>query len=317
MPGGARLTGVVAPREILPGLYFFERGYLNGNHLAAAGEVPTLVDTGYASGLAATLQNLAAVGIEPAAVRTLVNTHLHCDHVGGNPALQGASGCRAWLHRAARPAVENGDRRATWWDYYGQAGEFFPVGRWLEDGEEVLLGVHPFQVVHVPGHAPDLIALYHPGEKLLLSSDALWERGLAVVTPEVEGDDAPRRWLDSLERLSGLDVDRVYPGHGAPFGDFVGALEQTRSRLELYCADPHTMADDLLRKITVYTLLMRGHRPEAGFFDQLCATRWFPATVDRWFEGDYRAKYDETLDHLLQRRAVVRDMGRLRTLVRP
>ncbi len=317
MPGGARLTEVVAPREILPGLYFFERGYLNGNHLAAAGDAPALVDTGYASGLTVTLQHLAAVGIEPAAVRTVVNTHLHCDHVGGNPALQGASGCQAWLHRAACAAVEKEDRRATWWDYYGQAGEFFPVGRWLEDGEEILLGVHPFRVVHLPGHAPDLIALYHPGEKLLISSDALWERGLAVVTPEVEGGDAPRRWLDSLDRLACLPVDRVYPGHGAPFDDFSGALEQTRSRLELYCTDPCTMADDLLRKITVYTLLMGGAAPEAGFFDRLLTTRWFPATVDRWFGGEYRAKYDETVAYLLRRRAAVREQGRLRTLVRP
>lgn len=276
-----------------------------------------LVDTGYASGLPATLANLVAVGVAPGSVATIINTHLHCDHVGGNPALLKAGHAGAWLHKAARAAVESRDRRATWWDYYGQEGEFFSVGRWLEDGDEVSLGEHRFQVLHVPGHAPDLIALYHPGARLLISSDALWERSLAVVTPEVEGDDAPQRWLTSLDRLSSLRVERVYPGHGAPFRDVLGALAQARRQLERYCAEPHTLAVDLLRKIIVYTLLMHSPRPADGFFDELLKTPWFPATVRRWFDGAYRPAYDETLAYLLRRRLVVREGGRLHTTVRP
>ena len=303
--------------EVLPRLFFFERGYLNGNHFAAREPDVVLLDTGYASGLEQTLACLSQVGIDHADVQRIVNTHCHCDHVGGNPAIQGASGSLAQVHCAARPMVESGNRVATWWDYYHQEGEFFPVGGWLEDGEEIQLGGHPFRVLHLPGHAPDQIALFHSGEKLLISSDALWERDLAVVTAAVEGDDAAAVWLASLDRLADLEVKLVLPGHGTPFADFTGALERTRERLQGYCKDPLRMAEDLLRKITVYTLLMNGPQEEAGFFDRLQATRWFPETVDRWFGGARRIKYDETLASLLQRGAAVRAGGNLATQVRP
>ncbi len=47
--------------------------------------------------------------------------------------------------------------------------------------------------------------------------------------------------------------------------------------------------------------------PEEGLFDHLMATRWYPETVDLYFEGDYRGVYDDVMAGLLGRGLVGRE----------
>ena len=77
------------------------------------------------------------------------------------------------------------------------------------------------------------------------------------------------------------------------------------------------MGVDLLKKILVYTLLMRPSFPEVSFFDYLMTTHWFPETVDFYFGGGYKATYDWMLNELIQRKIIVRDCGGLLARVPP
>lgn len=295
------------PLEVLENLFFFQRGYLSANHLAWRGDRPALIDTGYLAHLDETLGLLTGQGLDLTRTSLIVSTHAHCDHVGGNRRIQELSGCQIAMHPLGRHFINSGDDWATWWRYYGQEAQFFACGRGLADGETLEIGPHRFQVIHTPGHAADGLVLYHPGEKLLICSDALWRRDLAVVTERVEGSAAVWRWLRSLERLAALEVRLALPGHGPAFEDFQAALAHTQARLRLYLADRSELGRDQLKRILIFTLLMKGGLPGEDLLRLLEATPWFPETCRHYFAGQApRQVFEHTLGYLIDK-GVVRE----------
>ncbi len=305
------------PTEIMDNLFFVQRGYLNGNHFAFRSDEPVLIDTGYASHFSATEHLLSDLGIDLSRTRLIVNTHCHCDHIGGNRVIQERSQCAVAMHEIGKHFVDTRNDWATWWKYFDQEAEFFNCSIGLKDGDRLDIGPHEFEVIHTPGHASDGIVLYHRGSKVLLSSDTLWEHDMAVMNIRVEGSAACFRMIESLSRLETLDVEMVYPGHGKPFADMPLALARTRKRLESFISDGKKIGNDLLKKIIVYTLMMREEVDEASFFDLLMRTYWFKETVDLYFDSEYGEKYDSIVKGLLGRGIVKSKQGRLLTTVKP
>jgi glyoxylase-like metal-dependent hydrolase (beta-lactamase superfamily II) len=303
--------------EILKDLYFIERGYLNANHFVFAGYPPVLIDSGYLGDYEETVRRIEQTGAALKEIQTIYTTHIHCDHVGGNWNIHQRSGCDIQLHEIGRHFIETRDGWSTWYRYLDQQADYFPCSRSLKDGDEIEIGPHRFEVMHTPGHSADGTVYYNRREKLLISSDTLWEHDLAVHIVRVEGSAAVIHSLKSLDRLSQLDVHTVCPGHGKIFTDFRGALRRSRKRIESYLAEPARVGTDILKKIMVYTLLMHRHIEAEAFFDQLMKTIWFPETVDFYFEGAYRRKYDEIVEALLQKGAVQQIDGHLTTPVPP
>jgi glyoxylase-like metal-dependent hydrolase (beta-lactamase superfamily II) len=72
------------------GVTVLERGWLSSNNILIQGTGPAaLIDSGYCTHAPQTLALVkAALGSLP--LVTLINTHLHSDHCGGNAALQAA-----------------------------------------------------------------------------------------------------------------------------------------------------------------------------------------------------------------------------------
>lgn len=68
-------------------LCVFERGWLSSNSLLMLGEHATLIDSGHVSH-AQQLQALLAHHLGAQNLCTLLNTHLHSDHCGGNAHLK-------------------------------------------------------------------------------------------------------------------------------------------------------------------------------------------------------------------------------------
>lgn len=314
LSGGPAL---IRPEEVLEGFWFIERGYLSGNHFATRTPAPVLIDTAYAGELSKTLATFEALGIDWRRAALVVSTHCHCDHVGANRAIQDASGCAVALHRVGKGFIDAGDRRATWWSYYDQEAELFEATRGLEDGEEIAVGLHRFQSLHCPGHSADGLVLYEPRARVLLSSDVLWERDLPVVTERVEGPGTLDALGASLERLASLEVARVFPGHGPAFEGFREAVARAQARVVEYAADRGRLAEELVKKLLVYTLLMRGPVPEGDLFPRLMATAWFPDTVEAYFGSAYEAAYRRALEALSSRGAVRVSEGWVATGVRP
>ena len=301
--------------EILKDLFFIQRGYLNANHFALKGPAPVLIDTAYVGGIDQTRELLVGLGIGFSDVRRIVNTHCHCDHVGGNRIIQEASGCGVAMHPIGRHFIHTKDDWATWWRYYDQDADFFKCTQSLEDGEVVSIGPHEFRVIHTPGHSADGMVLYHLEDKILISSDALWEADVPVMTLRVEGSRALFSALESLDCLAALDVRMVYPGHGGPFADVAGAIARARAKIKGYLDDRRRIGTDQIKKIMIYTLLMRASMPEDRFFGRLMDTIWFRETVDLYFAGAYRKKYEEILSGFMARGIVVSTNGFLSAAV--
>lgn len=102
-----------------------------------------------------------------------------------------------------------------------------PLGRSLRlqpsirvrHGDAVKLAGREWFAVHTPGHTIDHLCLHDPEHGVLLSGDHV----LPTITPHISGvaggRDPLALFFASLDRVAALDVTKVLPAHGQPFGD--------------------------------------------------------------------------------------------------
>ena len=155
------------------------------------------------------------------AVRHLLLTHAHLDHVYGCAALAAAfgDGAPAWrLHPSDAPLARAVPDQAR---LFGAppAAALPPLGAPLVDGEELALGSLRIEVRHTPGHAPGHVAFVAtdpaaPGAApLVFAGDALF-RG-SIGRTDLPLGDLPALLLSIETRLMTLpDAARVLCGHG-------------------------------------------------------------------------------------------------------
>jgi glyoxylase-like metal-dependent hydrolase (beta-lactamase superfamily II) len=139
-------------------------------------------------------------------------THGHLDHAGAAAAVKGATG-----------ATIEGPHRddAFWIDGIESAGRqygmpearSFTPDRWLEDGDEVVLGEAVFEVRHCPGHTPGHVIFFNRAARFAQVGDVLFKGSIGRT-------DFPRgnhqQLIDSItQRLWPLGEDVAFvPGHG-------------------------------------------------------------------------------------------------------
>ena len=86
--------------------------------------------------------------------------------------------------------------------------------------------------METPGHAPSHVCLYQPERRLLISG--FITRPAASRCTSMPG---PRRhpvqeFLDSLDKVSGLDARLALAGHGRPFTDVAGHIAANRTLVQ-------------------------------------------------------------------------------------
>lgn len=101
--------------------------------------------------------------------------------------------------------------------------------------QDLQLGGLPWQVLHTLGHDSHLTCFYQPATQQLLSADMLMiPTATAVVDapkPGAARQPALPHFVTSLERLATLNVETVYPGHGAPFGNHRAIIQAQLARI--------------------------------------------------------------------------------------
>jgi len=142
-------------------------------------------------------------------ITKVVATHAHEEHVGNLNWLSDATGAAIYVSkmtaRFLTPCKKLPWVRAT---IIGQPPNLAQPYHLLGEAVETDSGF--LQVISTPGHCDDHIVLYDPTEKVLLAGDAFMGSYFATPNPDVDS----RKWLVSLERLMGLDIEILVEGHG-------------------------------------------------------------------------------------------------------
>lgn len=297
----AALCGIAVELRRTLGLSVIERGWLSANQAVfpAAG---TVVDTGFSAHADQTLA-LLDHALAGAPLRRIVNTHLHSDHCGGNAALQARGGVETWIPATSIDAVRSWNEDALSYRLTDQPCPRFAAERALVPGARLALGDVEWEIHAAPGHDMDAVMLFEPQTRTLIAGDALWEERLAIIFPELRGEDGfgpTRATLSLIERLA---PRAVMPGHGRVFEDVERALASSRERVAAFERHPERHAQHAARALLMFHLL---EVREAGFEELvrwMCATPVYRAVAARaglddaaaaaWAAGHVRRLVDD------------------------
>jgi glyoxylase-like metal-dependent hydrolase (beta-lactamase superfamily II) len=284
------------------GMTVLERGWLSSNNILLIGSEHTaLIDSGYSTHSAQTLL-LVEAALPSRPLDLLVNTHLHSDHCGGNAALQARfPAMQTLIPPGEAEAVAVWDEALLSYQATGQNCPPFRFDATLQPGTELQLGDQVWQVHAAPGHDTHSVILFEPASRVLVSADALWERGFGVVFPELDGEEAFEVVGQTLDLMESLQPRLVIPGHGAPFSDVEGALQRARQRLQGFISDPQRHLQHAAKVLLKFKLL------ELQSVGQPELLAWARATpyVDRLVRSLYP---QETLAYAVN--ALVQDLVR-------
>ncbi len=243
------------PREVAEGIYRLEVP-LPGNPLKAVNSYVIkgrprnlIIDTGMRRSecMEAMTEGLDALGVSASDADFFI-THFHADHLGlvSEIAAEGATIymnrpdterllSKGWfesrfevsasLHgfpeKDMREAIDRHPARL-----YGVRLplRFTPCA----DGDRIDINGYDFRCIEVPGHSFGHTCLYDERRKMLISGDHI----LADITPNLQGwfpDWNPlAEYLKSLDKVAGLDVELVLPGHRDVFCDMRGRIEELK-----------------------------------------------------------------------------------------
>jgi glyoxylase-like metal-dependent hydrolase (beta-lactamase superfamily II) len=271
-------TGEFAATLHTLGAQVLQRDWLSANQIvfadAGLAAPATVVDTGYAAHADMTLQ-LVEHALGGGALSRIVNTHLHSDHCGGNRALQARYAVQTLVPMASLDAARAWDEDRLSYRLTGQRCEQFQVDAALVPGECLALGTARWQVHAAPGHDPDAVLMFEPQTRTLIAGDALWEDRLAIIFPELFGQDGFGPTRQTLALIESLAPRCVVPGHGAPFGDVAAALAASRRRLEAFEKEPARHAQHAARALVMFHMMEHQVRPRTELEDWLTATPIF------------------------------------------
>ena len=253
------------PSAILPpGMQVLERGWLSSNNIVFQdAQRAVIVDTGYCSHAEQTLQLVRHV-LKDRPLDAIYNTHLHSDHCGGNHLLQQHyPAARTHVPVAELPRLQHWDRMRLNFDATGQRCEPFHAEAAVHPGDKIMLGGMAWEALYAPGHHPYCYLLYCAAHRILISADALWEKGFGVVFPALDGYGGFAEVRDTLDMIDDLSPALVIPGHGKPFTNVKQALQDAYSRVAYLEADPARNAQNGIKVLLKFLLMEKQAIPLA------------------------------------------------------
>ncbi|OKI05479.1 MBL fold metallo-hydrolase [Streptomyces sp. CB02923] len=226
-------TARTAPDQIAPDVWHlpFPVGHVYLVRLADGGYAA--VDSGVPGSAPVILDAVTRLGGRPDALRQIVLTHFHIDHMGSAADLVAATGARVLAGAADAPyicgtapepppALTPTERPLLEKVLAGMTGVGTPplkhvrVDVELHDGDVLDDWPEPAHVLHVPGHTPGSTAVHLPAAGVLFTGDPIGTGpdGRVVLGPfNVDRAQA----IASFRRLAALPgVDTLCVPHGIP-----------------------------------------------------------------------------------------------------
>ncbi len=192
-------------------------------------ESSIIIDSGSGFGFNEIIDNINELKLD-AQISTLVNTHCHFDHAGGDSKLKRTLRCTVAAHKLDAEAIETGDQDLTaakWMDI-----KFEPCKVDVKINENplkdnIVVGSYTLLAIHTPGHTPGSISLYGSieGEDVLFCGD-IGGPFMPAWNSNVENAKS------SVKKLLKLDPTLLCAGHGYSRGNIKVELEKLFKTLQ-------------------------------------------------------------------------------------
>ncbi|WP_096202050.1 MBL fold metallo-hydrolase [Bacillus sp. FJAT-45350] len=256
-------------------IIFFERTFPSANIVLIKDRLPILIDTGFGSDTKETEQLIRDAGVSPEELHLIVNTHYHSDHVGGNFHFQKNYDIPIAAHKWEAELINSCDSEACSADWLDQPVEPYLVNKKLSDNVEINTGSRTLKVLHTPGHTLGHLALYEPEEKILICGDLFHKDDIGWLNIFREGVSAIQRSLESLERVSKLQIKRAYSGHGSQIENPLAAIDAGRKRFEKWLGMPEKVSWHGCKRIFSFTLMLKDGMAKEEIDNYLLSCGWF------------------------------------------
>jgi len=231
----------------------------------AVGKGPiTLIDTGpkIPGSLGFIHKEIKLAGFGFKDIERIIITHGHVDHFGLAVSIQEAAGhpIECFIHAEDKWRVSSEDFHEEMWSeeaehfmamvdmpqreieklkrrfssFKALADPLDEVST-MEKGDEFTGYGYHLRVIHTPGHSPGASCLYECRQKILFSGDHIIKHITPNPLVEINRNrlrnpnyQSLKAYLNSLDKLTGLDVRFVFPGHGEYIEDLPGIISTYR-----------------------------------------------------------------------------------------
>ncbi len=154
---------------------------------------------------------LAAAARHGLAVKTIVITHAHIDHIAGAQELRRETGAPVYMNENDRALQDMMDMQAAWVGM--KPPERADIDSNARDGDVLRAAGADFHVLHTPGHSQGSISLWIPSENKLAAGDTLFRDSIGRT--DLPGGNGAQILESIREKLLVLPEETVVvPGHG-------------------------------------------------------------------------------------------------------
>lgn len=145
-------------------------------------------------------------------VKQLLCTHLHLDHIFGNPYVYKTYGLKPQAHKLDVEILPSADEQGKMFGLRGHQ-ESIPVEKYLVGNQIIKFGKSELVVITVPGHSPGSVAFYNKKNGFVIVGDALFSGSIGRT--DLWGGNQEVLVAAIKDKLFALpDETVVYPGHG-------------------------------------------------------------------------------------------------------
>ena len=287
-------------------IHIVERGWLSANQIFHHGDnVLDIVDSGFHSHADQTslLVKHQLASSSHLKAGKLLNTHLHSDHCGGNAKLAHEFGFEIYIPSAEWDPVQNWDENRLSYQELGQPCPRFNASHRLEPNTSIKLGSRDWLIIAAPGHDPHSIMLFEQSHGILISADALWEKGFGALFPELIGDGGFTEARACLDLIKQIQPSYVIPGHGKPFTEVQVALDYAYSRLDYLETDTKRNALHIAKVLFKFKMLELQTTERDALFIWMKQTPML-LKVQLTLELNDSELFDKTIDSLIKASAL-------------
>jgi len=170
----------------------------------------TLIDTGVGNRSNPIFPQLSELGVKPENINQVILTHAHHDHAMGTFLILEKSNPKVYVHEKDTQYI---------------ASSFGDALVKVNEGDKITTSIGELSVYWTPGHTKGSMCLYNKENKILFSGDTVFPNGYYG---RYDGESGSlQAIIESLKKLTELDVEIMLPGHGSP------VLQDANSHIEL------------------------------------------------------------------------------------